>query len=110
MRSKEKLAAEKRRETHFLSNEEQEQWIEDYCDRETAGARKRVDDAEAPVQQEEDDMKHAEIVGLTNRESEKTFGKMMVAVGATLSDLASSNNGEDVEVEDDKETEHSMLS
>jgi hypothetical protein len=29
LRSKKKLAAEKRRETHFLSNEEQEKWIED---------------------------------------------------------------------------------
>jgi len=40
LRSKEKLVAEKRRETHFLSNEENEKWIEDYVERETAGARK----------------------------------------------------------------------
>jgi hypothetical protein len=40
LRSKKKLAAEKRRETHFLSNEEKEKWIEDYVERETAGARK----------------------------------------------------------------------
>jgi hypothetical protein len=32
--------AEKRREMHFLSNEEKEKWIEDYVERETAGARK----------------------------------------------------------------------
>ena len=50
LRSKKKLAAEKRRETHFLSNEEKEKWIEDYVERETAGARKRVEDAEAAVQ------------------------------------------------------------
>jgi len=49
MRSKKKLAAEKRRETHFLSNEEKEKWIEDYVERETAEARKRVEDAEAAV-------------------------------------------------------------
>jgi hypothetical protein len=30
---------------HFLSNEEKEKWIEDYVDRDTAGARKRVEDA-----------------------------------------------------------------
>jgi len=56
LRSKKKLAAEKRRETHFLSNEEREEWIEEYVERETSGARKRVEDAEAAVQQEPDDM------------------------------------------------------
>jgi len=40
VRSRKKLAAVKRSETHFLSNEENEQWIEDYMDRETAVARK----------------------------------------------------------------------
>ena len=73
LRSKKKLAAEKRRETHFLSNEEKEQWIENYVERETAVATKRVQDAEAAVQQEQEAMKHAEIAGLTNREPEKTF-------------------------------------
>jgi len=67
LRSKKKLAVEKRRETHFLSNEEKEKWIEDYVESETAGARKRVEDAEAAVQQEQDDMTHAEIAGLTSR-------------------------------------------
>jgi len=81
LRSKKKLAAEKQRETHFLSNEEKEKWIEDYVERETAGARKRVEDAEAAVQQEQDDMTHAEIVGLTPREPEKTFEERMAAIG-----------------------------
>jgi hypothetical protein len=40
LRSKKKLVAEKQRETHFFSNEEQEKCIEDYVERETAGARK----------------------------------------------------------------------
>jgi hypothetical protein len=52
LKSKKKLAAEKRQETHFLSNEEKEKWIEDYVERETAEARKRVEDTEAAVQQE----------------------------------------------------------
>jgi hypothetical protein len=46
------LAAEKRRETRFLSNNKREQWIEDYVERKIAGARKRVEDAEAAVQPE----------------------------------------------------------
>jgi hypothetical protein len=95
LRSKKKLAVEKRRETHFLSIERKEIWVEDYVERETAGARKRVDDAEAAVQQEQDDMAHAEIVELTSREPEKTVEEMMAAIGDSLSDLASSDDGED---------------
>jgi hypothetical protein len=68
LRSKKKLAAQKRRERHFLSNDEKENWIKDKVERETTGARKRVEDAEAAVQQEKDVMKYAEIVGLTARE------------------------------------------
>jgi len=41
---KTKLAAEKRQVMNFLSNQEKEKWIEDYADRETAVARKRVED------------------------------------------------------------------
>jgi hypothetical protein len=74
-------------------------------ERETAGARKRVEDAEAAVQQEKDDMTHADIAGLTSREPEKTFEEMLVALRDSLSDLASSDNGEDGEEEDDEETE-----
>jgi len=110
LRSKKKLVAEKRRETHFLSNEEKEKRIEDYVERETAGARKRVEDAEAAVQQEQDDMTQAEIVGLTFREPEETFEEMLVAIGDSLSDLASSDDGEDGEEEDDEETEQGNLS
>jgi hypothetical protein len=109
LRSKQKLAAEKRRETHFLSNEEKEKWIEHYVERETAGARKRVEDAEAAVQQEQDDMVHTEITELTSRESEKTFEEMMAAIGDSLSDLASSDYGEDGE-DEDEETEQGKLS
>jgi hypothetical protein len=62
-----------RRETHFLSNEETEKWNKDYVQRETAGARKRVEDAEAAVQQEQGELTGAEIPGLTSREPEMTF-------------------------------------
>ena len=109
LRSKKKLAAEKRRETHFSSNEEKEKWIEGYVERETTGARKRVEDAEAAVQQEQDNMAHAEIAGLTPREPEKTFEEMMAAIGDSLSDLASSDDREDRE-DEDEETELGKLS
>jgi len=79
-------------------------------ERETAGARKRVEDAEAAVQQEQDDMTLAEIPGLKSREPEKMFKEMLVAIGDSLSDLASSDDGEDGEEEDDEETEQGNLS
>jgi hypothetical protein len=104
-RSKKKLAAEKRRKTHFLSNEAKEKWIEDYLERETAGARKRVEDAEAAVQQDQDDMMCAEIAGLTSREPNKTFEEMLVAIGDSMSDHACSDDGEDGDDEDVEETE-----
>ena len=110
LRSRKKLAAEKRRETHFSTNEEKEKWIEDYVERETAGARKRVQDAEAAVQQEPDDMTQADIAGLTSREPEKTFEEMLVAIGDSPSDLASSDDGEDGEDDDDEETQQGKLS
>jgi len=104
------LAVEKQRETHFLSNEEKEKWIEDYVERETAGARKRVEDAEAAVQKDQDAMTHAEVAGLTSRKPEKSFEGMLVTIGDSLSDLASSDDGEDGEDEDDEETEQGKLS
>jgi len=79
-------------------------------ERETVGARKRVEDAEATVQQVQDDMTHAEIEGLSSREPEKTFEDMLVPIGDSLSDLASSDDGEDGEDEDDEETEQGNLS
>jgi hypothetical protein len=47
---------------------------------------------------------------LTSREPEKTFEEMLVAIGDGLSDLASSDDGENGEDEDDEETEQGKLS
>jgi hypothetical protein len=110
LRSKKKHAAEKQQETHFLSKEEKERWIEDYVQRETAGARKRDEGAEAVVQQEQDDMTHAETAGLTSREPETPFNEMLAAIGDSPSDLASSDSGEDAEDDNDEETEQGKLS
>jgi len=110
LRSRKRLAAEKRRETHFLRNQEKEKWIEDFVERETAGARKRVEDVEAAVQHEQDDMTHAELGGWTSRTPQKMFEEMLIAIGDSLSDLASSDDGEDGEDEDDEETEKGKMS
>jgi len=111
LRSKKKLAAEKKQETHFLSNEEKEQWIEDYVERETAVARKRVEDAETAIKQRQEDMNNVETAGLTTRQPEKTFEEMLNSIGDSLSDLASSADEEDVEDEvHDDHTEQGKLS
>jgi len=54
-------------------------------------------------------MKHDEIVGLTTREPEKTFEKMTVAIGDSLGDLPSTDDGEDGKDEDIDETEQGTL-
>jgi hypothetical protein len=55
-------------------------------------------------------MTQAVIAGLTSREPEKTFEEMLVAIGDCLSDLPSSDDGEDREEQDDEETEQGNLS
>ena len=60
-----KLSAEKRQETHFLSNDEKEKWIKDYVERNTTVARKRVQDAETVITQVLNDMTTAPNVGAT---------------------------------------------
>jgi len=52
LQSKKKRSAEKRQETHILSNEAKEKWIDDYVERETTVARKRVQDPETASMQE----------------------------------------------------------
>ena len=84
--------------------------MEDSVERETAGARMRVEDAEAAVQQEQDNRTHAELAGLTSRKPKQTFEEMLIAIGDSLSDLASADDGEDWEDEEDEETEKGKLS
>jgi hypothetical protein len=55
-------------------------------------------------------MTHAELTGLTSRKPEKTIQEMLVAIGDSLSDLASSDDREDGEDEDVEETEQGKLS
>jgi hypothetical protein len=61
------------------------------------------------VKRQQDDTRKAENVGLTNREPEKTFQAMMVAIRDSLSNLGSFNDWDDGE-EDDEETEQGQLS
>ena len=55
-------------------------------------------------------MTHAEISRLMSGEPERVFEEMLVAMGDSQSDLASSDDREDGEDEDDEETEQGMLS
>ena len=92
LRSLKKLSAEKRRETHFLSNEVKEKWIEDHVDRETAVARKRVQDTETAIMQDQEHMRNVEKAQSTTTKPETTFEEMLNAIGDSLSDLASSDD------------------
>jgi len=112
LQSKKWLAAEKRQETQFLCNEEREKWIEDYVERETAVARKRVQDAQTAMMQEQEHMVNVEKGRSTTTKPEITFEEMLNAIVESLSDLASSEDEEDGEDEDDDEedTGHGKLS
>jgi hypothetical protein len=55
-------------------------------------------------------MMHADIAGLTLRESEKMFQPMLLAKGDSLSDLASSDDEDDGDDEEDEETGQGNLS
>jgi hypothetical protein len=55
-------------------------------------------------------MTHAGIAGLTSKEPERTFEEMLVSIGDSLSHLASSDDGEGGEDEDDDETAQGELS
>jgi len=80
-------------------------------ERETAVVRKRVENAETAIKQNQEDMSNVEKAGLTTREREETFEEMLNAIGNSLSDLASSNDEEDVEdEEEDDDTEQGKLS
>jgi hypothetical protein len=57
-----KHVAEKQCETHTLSNQDTGQWIKYLNERETAGAKMRVKDAEAAGQQEQEHTRKAENV------------------------------------------------
>jgi len=76
--------------------------IEGYLERDTAVARKPVEDAETAIEQKQDDLRNAEKAGLTTTKPEPTFQEMLDAIRDSLSDLASSDDGEDMEDEDDE--------
>jgi len=96
-----RLVSEKRREKHILSNEEKLKWNKNYLERETPGAKKRVQDIEAAVQQEQNNMTDAEIMGLATPEPEMTSEEMLVAIGNSLCDLGNSVSGEGWDDDDD---------
>jgi len=81
-------------------------------ERETTVARKRVQDAETVIMQELQDITPAENVGETTRKPNTICEEMLNAIGDSLSDLTSSDDGQSGEdVEDDEEdTELGKLS
>jgi len=108
LQSIEKLSAETRLETHFLSKKEKDNWIKDYVDRETALARKRVQDAETAIRQAQEHMRNVEKARSTSTHSETTSGEMLNAIGGSLSDLASSEDEEDGEDKDADEEDSEL--
>jgi len=107
LRSKKKIATDRRQQTNIMDTKEKENWIQDYVEWETAVARKQVQDAEPAIQQEQENMRSAESGGLTSSEPGQMVEEMLDAIGGSLSDLASLDDEEDGE--DDEDTPHGKL-
>jgi 5,10-methylene-tetrahydrofolate dehydrogenase/methenyl tetrahydrofolate cyclohydrolase len=84
-----------RSETHFLSNKEKEKGIEDYVERVTTVPRTRVKDTETTIKQDEEETRNADYAGVTTRQPEKICEEMMIRMGASLIDVASSDDEDD---------------
>jgi len=84
--------------------------MEDYVERETAVAKKCVEDAETVIMQEQEEMTSAENVELTIRDREKMSQEMVSGIGDSLSDLASFDDGKDGQDEDGQAMELGTLS
>jgi len=97
-----------RRETHFVYNEEKEKWTEDDMDRETAVAGMRIEDAEIAIMHKQEDIGSTGLGGLRAREPERTDQEMLNAIQNSLSDLATSGDGEDGEDEDNEEEDSEL--
>jgi hypothetical protein len=100
LRSEQKLAADYQLQTHFLSNQEKEKWIEDFVERETAVARNRVQDAETASMQ---NIMTGETWGMTTWKPETRIEEMFNAIVDSWSDLACSDDEQDGEDEEDDE-------
>jgi len=68
-------------------------------------ARKRVEDAEAAIEQEQEDIRYADNVGLTTREPKPTCQQMLNDSRDSMSDLTRSDDHKDADDEDDEDTQ-----
>jgi len=66
--------------------------------------------AEGAIKQEQEDTEMAENAGLMIREPEETSNEILVSIGDSLSDIASSGNGENREDEIGEETKQGKWS
>lgn len=75
-------------------------------DRQTAVARKHVEDAETAIMLEQEDMWNAENAGSTATKPETIFEEMLNAIGNRVSNLARFDDREDGEYENDDDEYH----
>jgi hypothetical protein len=96
---------------HYRSHKLEEEEIEQYVERETAGAEMQVEVAERAIMQEQEDESNPEHEQSTTTKPDTTFEEMLNAIADSGSDLANSDDEEDVEDEEDGEdTELGKLS
>lgn len=108
MQFKKTLLVEKWLEYHVPNFSEQQKWIENYVDRDTAVARQGVENAEWVIQQEQEDRTSAEIGWQIAWQREIKWREMLKASGDSLINLALAGDGEDNADQEDT-GDHSAL-
>jgi hypothetical protein len=103
LQSKKKLAAERRQQTNLLQSKDNEKWIEDYVERETAVDKKQVEDAKTAIKQEQNNTTSGESGRLTCREPRQMIEEILDPIGDCLSHLPSFDDKQDGEVDEDTE-------
>jgi len=83
-----KFVLERKSATHFLSNKQKANWIQDYVWREAGSAKKQLGDAEIEIKQEKEHMSNAEDVVLAPRQPKIAIEEMLNAIRNSVSDLS----------------------
>ena len=105
LRSKKKAKAAASKDTVSMTQQEREKWIEDYVERETAVARRRVEEADAAWELEKERLAAEALDGAsTASKSKTTFAEMLKGIDDSIDDIATSDeDDEDDEDEDEEE-------
>jgi len=104
------LAADERRETHFLQQKRKRNGSRFGLREQPLWQRKGIEYTETAIKQEQEKINNNENSRVTTSLAEVLFEQMMIAIGGGVSDLPISDDKEDGDGADDEDTELGKLS